>query len=68
MHAHHDPSERMSLDRVKRETNHLYRGPPGKVELFNARKLVHAYDVNVVSVCVSQYIQLLHELIVILRN
>ena len=50
------------------ETNHLYRGPPRKVELFNARKLVHAYDVNLVSVCVPQYVQVLHELIVIFGN
>ena len=52
MHAHHDLSERISLHRVKRETNHLYHGPPRKVELFNARKLVDAYDINLVSVCV----------------
>ena len=58
----------MSLDRVKRETNHSYRGPPRKVELFNARKLVHADDVNLVSVCVPQYVQVLHELIVIFGN
>ena len=53
MHAYRDLSERMYLDRVKRETNHLYRGPPRKVELFNARRLVHAYDVDLVSVCPS---------------
>ena len=68
MHAHHDLSERMSLDRVKREANHSYRGPPRKVELFNARKFVHACDVNLVSVCVPQCVQVLHELIVIFGN
>ena len=50
------------------ETNHSYRGPPRKVELFDARKLVHAHDIDLVPVGVSQDIQLLHELIVILRN
>ena len=68
MHAHRDLSERMSLDRVKRETNHSYRGPPRKVKLFDARKLVHAHDVNLISVCVPRYVQVLHELIVIFRN
>ena len=36
----------MPSDRAKQGTNHPYRGPPRKVELFHTRKLVHARDLN----------------------
>ena len=64
MHAHRDLSKQMPSDRAKQETNRPYCGPPRKVELFHARKSVHARDRDPYS-RVPQDVQLLHELIVI---
>ena len=64
MHAHRDLSKQMPSDRAKQETDRPYCGPPRKVELFHARKSVHARDRDPYS-RVPQDVQPLHELIVI---